>query len=152
MRGLRSQRCERARQTVSAQLDGELSEFEQALLNGHLERCPSCRSFAAELRGLTAALRAAPVEEPEAPLVSLPSRRRLPLRALPVGVAAAAATVAIGLAAVAGSLQTQRPGSLSVNRSPINAREAAELRTLRGVVFQPRRVVTPRSAAGRRIT
>src|SRR5215471_18292168 len=52
--------CERARQWISAGLDGELSEFEGAVLEGHLAICTACTDFLVETRGLTNALRTAP--------------------------------------------------------------------------------------------
>ena len=59
MRTIRSpgRRCDRAREYASLRLDGELSEFERALLDSHIERCPSCRAFADDLVGLTGQLR-----------------------------------------------------------------------------------------------
>ena len=57
-----TKQCERAREGASLRLDGELSEFEQALLGAHLARCEPCRSFAAELDAVTTRLRHAPLE------------------------------------------------------------------------------------------
>ena len=54
--------CERARRWTSAELDGELSSFERALLHDHLDRCGECRAFNDAVGGQTAALRAAPLE------------------------------------------------------------------------------------------
>jgi anti-sigma factor RsiW len=39
--------CERMREAVSAQLDGELSELEAIRLRTHLDGCDSCREFEA---------------------------------------------------------------------------------------------------------
>jgi len=49
MRELRAQNrvCDRAREYSSRSLDGELSDFERALLETHLERCDACRAYAA---------------------------------------------------------------------------------------------------------
>ncbi len=85
-----TRQCERAREYASLRLDGELSEFEQALLGAHLARCEPCRSFADELESLTDHMRATPLARLEQP-VSLPARRRLVSSAAPVEIAAAAA-------------------------------------------------------------
>jgi hypothetical protein len=50
--------CELMRLRISARLDGELSEFEQAELARHLNRCGACAQFAHALAGLTEVLRA----------------------------------------------------------------------------------------------
>ena len=55
-----TKQCERARECASLRLDGELSEFEQALLVAHLARCELCRSFAAELESVTDHMRTTP--------------------------------------------------------------------------------------------
>jgi predicted anti-sigma-YlaC factor YlaD len=39
--------CERWREAISARLDGETLGVDERLLDAHLERCPSCRRFAA---------------------------------------------------------------------------------------------------------
>ena len=49
----RSLLCERARGWVSLSLDGELSEFERALLDAHLGRCAECSVFAADTGAAT---------------------------------------------------------------------------------------------------
>src|SRR5881392_1503002 len=76
--------CGRTRELVSLGLDGELSELDSARLESHLADCPSCRELQVELTGLTAALRAAPLE-PLARPVSLPQRVRWSLRQLRPG-------------------------------------------------------------------
>jgi len=91
--------CERALQWVSLELDAELSEFECALLERHLERCGSCAALRAEFDDLTRLIRAAPPVEGRArPGVPAPAARRrsLPRRAV------AAVLVAAALAAGAG--------------------------------------------------
>jgi anti-sigma factor RsiW len=71
--GPRPELCERARIWASLRLDGELSELESSLLAAHLDRCPSCRTFAEQAHSITRALQEARVEE--AHLVVLPGRR-----------------------------------------------------------------------------
>jgi predicted anti-sigma-YlaC factor YlaD len=106
MRELRAQNrvCDRAREYSSRSLDGELSDFERALLETHLERCDECRAYATELAEIVTRLRAAPLEALPHP-VALPSRRRVRTRALQGAAAAAAAVVAV-TAGLVGSLQS----------------------------------------------
>lgn len=88
--------CERARGWSSRALDGELSDFERALLTAHVERCAECARFASELRGFTEELRAAepvPLLHP----LELPVRRRSFARTIQIGAAAAVLAVAVGL-------------------------------------------------------
>jgi predicted anti-sigma-YlaC factor YlaD len=54
--------CDLARQRVSSELDGELSEFDRHLLARHLERCVECRRFADDALTLTQVLRTAPLD------------------------------------------------------------------------------------------
>ncbi len=86
--------CERMREAVSAQLDGELSELEAIRLRMHLDACESCREFEASANFSTTALRMAPFE-PLARPISLPSRRRVSFR-VPAAAAAAVVMVAAG--------------------------------------------------------
>ena len=74
MRELRAQNrvCDRAREYSSRSLDGELSDFERALLETHLERCDACRAYAVELAEIVTRLRLEPLEALPHP-VSLPS-------------------------------------------------------------------------------
>lgn len=44
--------CERAAELISAQLDGELTPAETALLEAHLEQCPSCRALQKDFQAL----------------------------------------------------------------------------------------------------
>jgi len=101
MRELRAQNrvCDRAREYSSRSLDGELSDFERALLETHLERCDACRAYAVELAEIVEPLEALPHP------VSLPSRRRVRARALQGAAAVAAAAVA-ATAGLVGSLQS----------------------------------------------
>jgi predicted anti-sigma-YlaC factor YlaD len=85
----RPQTCERIRGSISAAIDGELSEFESILLQAHLAGCNSCREFDAATRASTTMLRVAPLE-PLARPVGIPSRRRRPAFRVPAAAAAAA--------------------------------------------------------------
>ncbi len=101
----RAGRCERARQWISLHADGELSEFEQALLAAHLARCADCGAFQLDVSAITGELRAAPLERLRRP-IALPPRRRVSLRAMQVA-AAAAAVLAVALGSTIGVFQSQ---------------------------------------------
>jgi len=88
LRAIPPSECMRARESVSARLDGELSELEAAGLDKHLHACAECSAFARELHALSAELCAAPLEQPKI-TVFAPARRR-PLVRLQTAVAAAA--------------------------------------------------------------
>jgi anti-sigma factor RsiW len=96
-----SKRCVRAREHISLRLDGELSEFERALLGAHLARCEACRRFEGDVRAVTERLRAEPLEPLSRPVVITP-RRRVALARVVSGSAAAAAVLAVGIGAVFG--------------------------------------------------
>ena len=78
--------CERARAHASLRLDGQLSELGSARLDAHLTGCAACRAYAAGIAGVTAELRAAPLEQPLRQIV-IPSLHAR-LRGLQVGAAA----------------------------------------------------------------
>ena len=80
--------CAQAREGVSARLDGELSEHENARLDMHLRGCAECRAYAGEVETITAGLRATPLERPEIRVI-MPHRRRIPMP--PAAAATAAA-------------------------------------------------------------
>src|SRR6266568_7531761 len=105
--------CERAREWVSLDLDGELSELEHALLHAHLECCDTCAAFARDVRSLTVLLRAAPAELPIPVALTAPRRQRSGVRVLQVVAAAAAVAVAVGLGTIAGSLTSSSPSAAS---------------------------------------
>jgi anti-sigma factor RsiW len=85
--------CARARESVSAQLDGELSTHALDHLENHLLICPECAAWAEQIRGLTARLREVTLEVP-AERFGL-SRRRTSWRVgSAVALASAAALVA----------------------------------------------------------
>jgi anti-sigma factor RsiW len=97
--------CDRARLYASARLDGELSELEDRLLEAHLDQCPPCRAFGADLEAFTAALRAASLEPlplPQPAAVKWRARRSLAYRPMQAG-AAALVLAAIGLGGVLGA-------------------------------------------------
>jgi anti-sigma factor RsiW len=87
--------CERVRAQISLQLDDELSELERRMLAVHLDYCPECRAFEADISAFTEELRAAPLQELEHPIV-VRRPRAGSLARLQVGVAAVVAVVALG--------------------------------------------------------
>ena len=90
--------CERMRSVISASLDGEVSEVEQATADAHLAECGDCRAYAASLAETARLLQATPLEELSFPIV-LPSHRLRLARTMQLGAAAAAvvATVFFGV-------------------------------------------------------
>ena len=95
--------CLRARESVSARLDGELSELGAARLAAHLRTCADCRGYAAELEQLTGLLRAAPLAVPEVE-IALPARRRI--ASLQIAAVAAGSSFALGRALGTGGSST----------------------------------------------
>jgi Putative zinc-finger len=85
--------CARARESVSAQLDGELPEHELDRLETHLLLCPDCSAWAQQVRDVTLQLRESPLEAPAERFV-LPLLRRSWRVGSAVAVASAAAVVA----------------------------------------------------------
>jgi Putative zinc-finger len=127
----RSSHCDRARQWASLRVDTELSELEDALLEKHLEGCPSCRSFATRIAATTELVRAAPPEKPE---IVYPLLGRRPI-SLPVG--RRTAIVAIAAAAALGSFvgswlqrPAPAPAPASVPQVSFLTRDMNQLRQL----------------------
>lgn len=113
-----SSACTRAREAVSARLDGELNELEAHRLDQHLAGCAACRAFAAGASAVALELRTAdPVPAPAELFV--PHRRRI---AAPLAAAAAAALIAVatGSSFLVGHLLGARSGG-----SPAPATTAA---------------------------
>jgi anti-sigma factor RsiW len=143
-----TKQCERARECASLRLDGELSEFEQALLGAHLARCEPCRSFAAELDQVTTRLRNAPLETLDQP-VALPARRRVSSRR-PVEIATAAALMLTALG-ITGALRTVEGSSPSLSFAPpgvsneFESREFSDIRraSIRRVMLRNRLSAPP---------
>lgn len=92
--------CERVRSQVAADLDGELSQIERAMLAAHLGRCAACRAYEADVRAYTLALREAPLERMETPVAVRRRQRRVAVVRIPTAAAAAAAVavIAVGVA------------------------------------------------------
>jgi predicted anti-sigma-YlaC factor YlaD len=82
--------CARARESVSVQLDGELSEFDLDRLETHLRICPACAAWAEQVRNVTHSLREAPLEVPAERFVLPRAGRRWAVSASVALVSAAA--------------------------------------------------------------
>jgi len=143
--------CERVRAQISLDLDGELSQLEQAMVASHLGRCPACRAYAADVRALTQMVRRAPLERMGRPVVVRRRRRVLSAR-LQAGAAAALLAVAalgisVGLASQGGSNDRLAPLPAAV-RFPSQAQLEAELALLEvvrpGAPLPPAGKVMPR--------
>ena len=104
--------CARVRESISAQLDGELREHELDSLEMHVSVCPACSAWAEEVQDLTHRLREAQLAEPAIGF-ALPRRRRTRASA-PVALVAAAAA---SLVAVLGASHSLAPGSSQPIRS-----------------------------------
>ena len=112
--------CERTRQWVSAALDSELSQFERALVTGHLAGCAACRAFEERIAAVTAAVRSSPPERMSERLY-LPVRRRLAWRAQ-TSVARLGSVAAVIVAATSvGLLTASEHGQLGSEQSPVAA-------------------------------
>src|SRR5215510_2492632 len=92
----RSQECERTRASVSAALDGELSELESLRMRSHLSGCEACREFQESAQFSTTALRMARLEPLTRPLALPPRRGRSIGARLPSAAAAAVLMLAFG--------------------------------------------------------
>jgi predicted anti-sigma-YlaC factor YlaD len=129
MRTMRTtgRRCDRAREYASLRLDGELSDFERALLDSHLDRCSSCRAFADDLVAVTGRLRAAPLEQPSI-VVTLPRRRFVAMRNVQVSAAAAAVVSVVGIGALFGMLHSSATAPTSGIATKLGSSMAGERR------------------------
>jgi predicted anti-sigma-YlaC factor YlaD len=117
--------CAQARQQLSLRIDSELSEFEDALLDSHLELCVECRAFGQSVSGFTAELRALPFERPSISFEA-PRRRRRVDAVLSRSVQAASAAAAVAVVATS--------GFLALERSTNNRVAAQNLRNVRAIL------------------
>ena len=103
--------CARAREAISAQLDGELSELDLEWQRAHLRVCADCSAWAEDVQLATHWLREAPLEEPA---IGFARPRLRPAR----GTASAAlvAAAAASLVAVLGSFHSLTLGSSQPSR------------------------------------
>src|SRR5512143_1119712 len=129
----RSATCDRAREWISLRSDGELSEFECALLDAHLGRCASCSTFALDIGSITELLRAEPLERLSRPVgIAVPRRRTLHFPARAAASAAAVVVTLAGAFAMLGSsgpkhpsLATQGTGNEDIRLQKLMQRDQA---------------------------
>ncbi len=119
--------CLRARESASAQLDGELSELGAARLAGHLRACPECRAYAAGLGVAAGLLRAAPLLLPDTEIV-LPQRRRAPGLQIAAAAAAAVAIAAGSSFALGRSLGSNSGSSTATGAAAVTGADLLGLR------------------------
>jgi predicted anti-sigma-YlaC factor YlaD len=103
--------CDRAREWISADLDGELSEIERALLRAHVADCLACEERARAVAATTVQLRYAGLEQPELPPYVVARRSRVSVRTLQTGAAAAAVAAAAVLGTAFGVAQQGSPSA-----------------------------------------
>jgi len=97
--------CDQVRELVSASLDGELSELNEARVQSHLAVCSGCQTYAAAAAEASRLLRETPLEQLSVPIV-LPGRRLAVARKLQVAAAAAALAVTVGLSAAVATISS----------------------------------------------
>lgn len=105
--------CSKAREAISARLDGELPELGLERVKLHLRDCHPCRVWAEQVEAATLELREARLELPAARItLSRRGRRRTTSLALAAGVAAVAASfvAAFGQQGLVSSQQTTSTG------------------------------------------
>lgn len=119
--------CSRARESMSAQLDNELSELDSARLSVHLRACPACTACALEMAAVAARLRTAALEQPARP-IELPRRHGLRVTAR---AAAAAVAVAAGASLALGHALGSSSPRPSTARAPV--REPIPTSVVRGL-------------------
>ena len=133
--------CDRTREWVALRLDGELSEFETAIMRSHLDRCAECTAFADDVAAIARELRSTPLDAPERPVVlELPRGLRLSPRRLQLGAAAALVVVAAGVGSLYGALNGSRSPSVPspLVHAPMGvADDAFLLRQLRVAELRP---------------
>jgi anti-sigma factor RsiW len=118
--------CDRVRSQISLELDGELSQLERAMVAAHLQRCPDCRAYEAQVTSFTRVLREAPLKQMERPVVVRKPRRSVGAR-LQAGVAAAVALVALGVTGRIALSESPAPQSPSVVPQQIGNPSMGEL-------------------------
>jgi anti-sigma factor RsiW len=138
--------CSRARESTSAQLDGELSELGSARLSAHLRDCPACAAYALELGAIAARLRAAALEQPARP-IELPQR----LRRFQVTARAAAAAVAVAAGASLALGHALGSGSSRPSAARATVREPIPTSVVRGLRADAVAVPSVIPARGRRM-
>jgi predicted anti-sigma-YlaC factor YlaD len=137
--------CERMRGQISLELDGQLSQLERAMLEGHIDGCADCRSYQAEVSAFTGELRNARLAPLEHTVVVRRPRRQV-LARLQVAAAAMLMVAAVGVATQLAAQERPGPARLGaasqVSRFPSRGeleREIAILESLQGGMTAGRR-------------
>jgi anti-sigma factor RsiW len=143
---LHSDICHRCVEYVSRDLDGDLAEFEQALLRAHVASCEECRLMQERMTEQTRALRSTALEPIPRP-IALPTARRI--RPFQVTAAAVAAAVA-GLVSF-GLLERVGERGVATRALPSISADVQEqilmerhLRVLKTTGTQPAKAASPR--------
>jgi anti-sigma factor RsiW len=92
--------CDRARESFSAQLDGELPEFGRECLEAHLRSCADCSAWAEDVGKATQRLRQASLEVPVASAEVARHGRRLVGARFPAAAATLAAACIVAVLAL----------------------------------------------------
>jgi hypothetical protein len=102
------------------------------MVDAHVSRCAGCSSFAESAAVFTKTLRDAPLERLDRPVVVGRPRRTAALSRFQVGIAAALAIAAVGLAAQldSGASPSDSPTFGPVTRYPTNAEVRSEIALL----------------------
>ena len=104
------QDCARARESISAQLDGELPELELEWQRAHLRICADCSAWAEDVESATEWLREAPWEEPSIGFARPRIRRTRGTASAALVAAAAASVVAVLGSFHSLTLRSNEPG------------------------------------------
>ena len=125
---MRRHTCERTREWLCLEPDGELSRFERAHVDRHVAGCSACARFGAHVRTFTGMLRAAPLEPLESPVaVRVPPRLSF---GSVQAVAAVLAVAAVGVSSLstAVSSRDQARRAAAARFSTMELRDALRLR------------------------
>jgi anti-sigma factor RsiW len=135
--------CARAREAVSARVDGELSEHEGIELDRHLRSCTACFAHAARVGSVAIALRGATLEQPSRPVfVARPPRspvlrRRAAAAGAALLVAAGAGSAVLGVLLGSGGASRPQPVSAADARSARADSTEQHLQTMLSSVLVP---------------
>jgi len=112
--------CALARESVSADLDRELSELDFRRLQAHLRVCADCSAWAEHVTATTVQLREAPLEALAGPAFELQPRGRR-WRVGPAFAVAPVAALVASIAVFLGGPQHGSPGSPRTTSTPQNS-------------------------------
>lgn len=134
---MRRHDCQRVREWICLDVDGELSPLELASAHRHVQGCPACAGFRRDVRAVASALRTAPLE-PLARPVALPPRRRVTFRPSLQAAVASVAVAAVGVASLATPLgrQQQSRGTVDPRVTVHEQVDALRFRQLRQRIEQ----------------